>query len=301
MSSGLYISPDELVDFSSPTTAGTPEYMAPEQVRGQDIDARGDLYAVGVILFEMLTGHRPFEHTSVQALLQAHADEPPPTFADKGMGDMIAPQVEAVVRMCLAKSADRRPQSARELAMRYEQAVGRKITSGSRSGVVQALSRSEQGVVRTPLPAGEAGPRPQPGATTVVRAVDRHAVQHRVEVTMPEAMAMLKLRGLIQDLGGQVVESVPGLIRVRLDSPTAAQQKKPAGLFSWGEKSKQPSVLESVPPTDLELRMERRDPGQVNRLTISLLMRSATSLITPEWRSRCIKIGRDLEAYLMGK
>jgi hypothetical protein len=47
--------------------------------------------------------------------------------------------------------------------------------------------------------------------------------------------------------------------------------------------------------------MERRDPGQANRLTISLLMRSLTTLITPEWRSRCIKIGRDLEAYLMGR
>jgi serine/threonine-protein kinase len=302
MSSGLYISPDELVDFSSPTTAGTPEYMAPEQVHGQDIDARGDLYAVGVILFEMLTGHRPFEHTSVQALLQAHADEPPPSFADKGMGDMIAPAVESVVRMCLAKSPDRRPQSARELAMRYEQAVGRKITSGPRSGVVPALSRSESGLVRTPLPSQEAGRQQQQATTTVVRAVDRHAVQHRVEVNMPEAMAMLKLRGFIQDLGGQVVESVPGLIRVRLDSPTAAQPKKPSGgLFSWGEKGRQPSLLETVPPTDLELRMERKDPGQINRLTISLLMRSATSLITPEWRSRCIKIGRDLEAYLMGR
>jgi serine/threonine-protein kinase len=303
MSSGLYISPDELVDFSSPTTAGTPEYMAPEQVRGQDIDARGDLYAVGVILFEMLTGHRPFEHTSVQALLQAHADEPPPSFADKGMGDMIAPAVESVVRMCLAKSPDRRPQSARELAMRYEQAVGRKITSGPRSGVVPALSRSESGLVRTPLPSQEAARQQQQATTTVVRAVDRHAVQHRVEVNMPEAMAMLKLRGFIQDLGGHVVESVPDLIRVRLDSPTAAAQaKKPSGgLFSWGDKGRQPSLLETVPPTYLELRMERKDPGQINRLTISLLMRSATSLITPEWRSRCIKIGRDLEAYLMGR
>jgi serine/threonine-protein kinase len=281
MSSGLYISPDELVDFSSPTTAGTPEYMAPEQVRGQDLDPRGDLYAVGVILFEMLTSHRPFEHTSVQALLQAHTDEPPPSFADKGMGDMIAPAVEAVVRMCLAKSADRRPQSARELAMRYEQALGRKITSGPRSGVMPALPRSGSGPARTPLPAEETSPQPKPAGSTVVRAVDRHAVHHRVEVNMPEAMAMLKLRGFIQDLGGQVVESVPGMIRVRLDSPNAAQEKKASGLFSWGEKSRQPSVLESVPPTDLELRMERRDPRQVNRLTISLLMRSLTSLITP--------------------
>jgi serine/threonine-protein kinase len=185
--------------------------------------------------------------------------------------------------------------------MRYEQAVGRRITAGPRSGAVPALPRSGSGPAQTPLPGGDAEPLQKPAASTVVRAADRHAVQHRVEVTMPEAMAMLKLRGFIQDLGGHVVESVPGLIRVRLDSPTAAQQAKPSGLFSWGEKSRQPSALQSIPPTDLELRMERRDPGQVNRLTISLLMRSLTSLITPEWRSRCVRIGRDLEAYLMGR
>src|SRR5204863_578051 len=136
--------------------------------------ARGDLYGVGVILFEILTGHRPFEHTSVQALMQAHTDEPPPTFADKGMGDLIAPAVEAVVHMCLAKSPGGRPQSARELAMRYEQALGRKITAGPRSGVVPALSRSASGLVRRPPPAPEADQQ-QPAATPVVRAVDRHA------------------------------------------------------------------------------------------------------------------------------
>jgi hypothetical protein len=232
--------------------------------------------------------------------MHAHTDQEPPRFAAKGMGTMIPLAVEAVVRLCLAKSPDARPQSARELATLYEQALGRKITVGRRSGLVPALPRSELDPVQTLLPAPEAGLQQQP-AGPVVRAVDRHAVQHRIEVIMPEAMAIIKLRGFIQDLGGQVVESIPGLIRVRLDSPTSTLPKKAAGLFSWGEKSRRPSVLETVPPTDLELRMERRDPGQFNRLTISLFMRSATSLITPGWRSRCVKIGRDLEAYLMGK
>src|SRR5205823_13790966 len=60
MHSMLYISPDELVDFNLPAASGTPEYISPEMVRGGEMDARGDLYSVGVILFEMLTGKRPF-------------------------------------------------------------------------------------------------------------------------------------------------------------------------------------------------------------------------------------------------
>ena len=73
MTSMLYISPEDLVDFSLPAASGTPEYISPEMVRGGESDARGDLYSVGVVLFEMLTGKRPFEGDQ-DALLEAHAE-----------------------------------------------------------------------------------------------------------------------------------------------------------------------------------------------------------------------------------
>src|SRR5205823_4800196 len=62
MKSMLYISAEEIVDWRLPNAAGTPEYICPEQVRGVEMDGRGDLYSVGVILFEMLTGKRPFQN-----------------------------------------------------------------------------------------------------------------------------------------------------------------------------------------------------------------------------------------------
>src|SRR5262249_3561334 len=91
---------------------GTPEYTCPEQVRGEEIDQRGDLYSVGVILYELLSGRLPFTGTMAD-VLQAQADKIPPMFADVGAG-WIAAAVEAVVRQCLNKYPRERPQSAHE-------------------------------------------------------------------------------------------------------------------------------------------------------------------------------------------
>src|SRR5439155_15697071 len=102
MSSMLYISPEELINLSHPTASGTPEYISPEQVRGNDVDRRSDVYSLGVVLFEMLTGHRPFEGADVQKLLQAHADQEPPSFAAVGAAGAASPAIERLVRDCLA-------------------------------------------------------------------------------------------------------------------------------------------------------------------------------------------------------
>jgi serine/threonine-protein kinase len=295
MSSLLYISPDELFDWSLPAAAGTPEYISPEQVRGTDMDGRGDLYSAGVVLFEMLTGRRPFEHASVQGLMQAHAEQPPPSFADRGVTG-VPPAVEAVVRRCLAKYPEQRPASARELALAYEKALGRRITSGFRPALPSPAPGTGAPARAT---SGPSTPIPGSGEHRSL-AADRNAVRQSVEACMPESMAMLKLKGFIQDLGGEVVESVPGLIRVRLEEPAA---KKPSGLRALFDRdnSRRTTVLKPPTATDLELHMERRDPSQSSRLTITLVLRAGNGMVTPEWRSRCAQIGRDFQAYLMGR
>src|SRR5205085_1789904 len=97
---------------------GTPEYMAPEQALGQPVDARADLYALGIILFEMLTGNRPFDAESKVALLGMQVTAPVPKMNEKCPEANVPPEVEGVVLHLLAKEATERCGDAKELVDR---------------------------------------------------------------------------------------------------------------------------------------------------------------------------------------
>jgi len=95
---------------------GTPRYMAPEQARTMAVDARADIYALGVIWFEMLTGRTPFDADNPLAILMKHIQDSVPPMASVRPDVSVPPEVEEMVRRCLEKSADRRFQSAAALA-----------------------------------------------------------------------------------------------------------------------------------------------------------------------------------------
>jgi eukaryotic-like serine/threonine-protein kinase len=95
---------------------GTPEYMSPEQARGDDVDARADLYAAGVMLYEMVVGAPPFSGRGALATMTAHLSEAPLSPRAARPGSSVTPAVEKVMLRALAKSPDDRFSSARELA-----------------------------------------------------------------------------------------------------------------------------------------------------------------------------------------
>ena len=95
---------------------GTPSYMAPEQTRGEQADARTDVYAVGVLLFEMLTGQRPFVADETAALLDMHRHKPPPKLADVDGSRTWPPGLDEAIQKALAKDPADRFQSAVEFA-----------------------------------------------------------------------------------------------------------------------------------------------------------------------------------------
>jgi len=107
-----------LADFegAGPPVSGTPEYLCPEAIRRLPIDHRGDLYSVGIMLFEMLTGKRPFDRPTIKETLRAQLHAAPPTFAE-GAVDDVPFGIQEVVLACIEKDPVDRPQSARELAL----------------------------------------------------------------------------------------------------------------------------------------------------------------------------------------
>jgi serine/threonine-protein kinase len=100
---------------------GTAAYMAPEQAFGLPVDARTDLYAAGVVLYEMLTGRVPFQADTPAAMLLQHAYEPPPSLG--AVNPALPPQVEEVVARALAKDPADRYANAGEMATELRAAL----------------------------------------------------------------------------------------------------------------------------------------------------------------------------------
>jgi serine/threonine-protein kinase len=102
---------------------GTPEYMAPEQALGQNVDGRADLYALGVILFEMITGGRPFVGDDKASILGQQLSKLPPRLSEK-VGVDVPEAVEQIVVRLLAKEVALRFQKADEVASAVEAVIG---------------------------------------------------------------------------------------------------------------------------------------------------------------------------------
>ncbi len=110
-------------------TYGTPAYMAPERSQQGVTDARSDLYSLGVLLFEMLTGEQPFvADTGIRVIFQ-HIFEEPPSLRGIFSDDEVHPEVVELVEDLMAKDPDRRPQTARAVRDRVDE-LRRKLASG---------------------------------------------------------------------------------------------------------------------------------------------------------------------------
>jgi serine/threonine protein kinase len=92
---------------------GTVDYMAPEQVRGERVDARTDIYSLGCVLFECVTGEVPFPRENALAKMYAHGSEPPPSARERNPA--VPKPLDAVIRRAMAKAPDQRFQTAGEL------------------------------------------------------------------------------------------------------------------------------------------------------------------------------------------
>jgi len=112
----------------SGSVLGTPAYMAPEQVLGQQVDGRTDLYALGVVLYEMLTGKLPFKANSQFELMRAHLETQPRSL--KELNDTVPRPLQDTIVRALAKDSDQRFQSASEFANALDVALAESQADG---------------------------------------------------------------------------------------------------------------------------------------------------------------------------
>ncbi len=137
---------------------GTSGYMSPEQVRGEAVDARSDLFSLGVVLWEMVTGTKPFRGDSSIEVMHAILKEDPPE-PDEGL--KIQPSLERILRSCLAKAPEGRFHSAHDLAFALEGLAGASSGSGTKAQAITGGGPAPHGIPRRfrsrCLPAGGPG------------------------------------------------------------------------------------------------------------------------------------------------
>ncbi|MSP90277.1 MAG: serine/threonine protein kinase [Myxococcales bacterium] len=123
---------------------GTPSYMSPEQAKGERIDPRSDIYSLGVMMYEALTGKPPFVGESAMTVLVAHIKDPPRPMPRDGSLQHVPREIEAVVFACLEKEPERRPQTTIQLVDRLQTAAKLAREAGQVTEVRSAVAGPTQ-------------------------------------------------------------------------------------------------------------------------------------------------------------
>ncbi len=122
---GLAKSIDGDNQITGSAVVGSPAYMSPEQGVGQELDARSDIYSLGIVLYEMVVGETPFDATTPMALVMKHINEPPPPPTSLNLD--VPKEVEDIIFRAIEKNPDDRFQSAKDLARALTQFVSEQV------------------------------------------------------------------------------------------------------------------------------------------------------------------------------
>jgi serine/threonine protein kinase len=175
---------------------GTPHYMSPEHCLGEALDGRSDIYSLGIVLYEILTGIVPFDSPTPTAIIIKHVNDPPPP--PRALNPKISPPVELVALRALEKLRDARPQTAGEMAMELIAATGSAAPDSSRP----AMAAEPEAVTPPPITTleGMAAPESNIGASTLL--IDAPAFGEMSAKTASSGRLVFLVFGLLLLLAG---------------------------------------------------------------------------------------------------
>lgn len=139
---------------------GSPKYMAPEQIQGAVVDPRTDIYSLGIMMYEMLTGKVPFERATSVNILMAHVGEPPPPMRQVNPNLVCSPMFEDLVMRCIAKDPNERYGSMEDVLYALKRAHGVSLT-----GQLAALTSGGWSPLGTIPPGAGSVPPPSLGSS----------------------------------------------------------------------------------------------------------------------------------------
>jgi serine/threonine protein kinase/Tfp pilus assembly protein PilF len=208
---------------------GTPEYMAPEQVEGQETDQRTDIYALGAILFEMVTGRPPFEGDSALSVAYKHKNELP--FPPRKLNAQIPEPFNQLILRCLEKEKENRYQSADELLadlIRIEEGlpISERVIIKTRSTVLRAPVRPKE-LKRFLIPAAVALFLVVAAAMIVYRTVLVKSAPPPAAL-IPNSIAVINFENISRDQGSAyLTKGIPVFLTTNLENSGLFQQVVP--------------------------------------------------------------------------
>ncbi|MBZ4417784.1 serine/threonine-protein kinase [Myxococcus sp. RHSTA-1-4] len=258
--------------------AGTPRYMSPEQAMGLDVDSRTDIYAVGLVLFELLTGKQPFDGSTVAEIMQKQVQQPMPRLADV-VADLDLPALDAIIQKATAKKRVERYATMEAFASDLSNALPtlprRSPISGVSPAVKSAIAEqshpgtmlygdgSEATLVRGAAVAATADAgrfntgRVAPIPLTQPAPPAPDGFDKTAHTAPPHAAKKGSRMGLVMGLGGAVVlvAGGVGVVAIRnsgdapgVPTPAAAVPAPPAGPASETRLETPPAPALDAPP-----------------------------------------------------